>query len=57
MLSADQLRRMHAALGAVLKTCIRDRRALQRKDAEHLQGDLEELHRHLGEAVKKRERQ
>lgn len=54
MLTADELRRMHTALGTVLKTCIRDRRALARKDAEHLLPDLEKLHQHLGDAANKR---
>lgn len=54
MLTADELRRMHSALGTVLKTCIRDRRALARKDAEHLLPDLEKLHQHLGDAANKR---
>ncbi|GLI21875.1 16S rRNA A1518/A1519 N6-dimethyltransferase RsmA/KsgA/DIM1 with predicted DNA glycosylase/AP lyase activity [Xanthobacter flavus] len=54
MLTGDELRRMHTALGTVLKTCIRDRRALARKDAEHLLPDLEKLHQHLGDAANKR---
>ncbi|MFG1211976.1 hypothetical protein V5F72_23930 [Xanthobacter flavus] len=54
MLTADELRRMHTALGTVLKTCIRDRRPLARKDAEHLLPDLEKLHQHLGDAANKR---
>jgi len=57
MLSAEDIRRMRKALDAVLKTCIRDCRSLQRKHAEYLRPDLEELDRVLLEAERKRERQ
>lgn len=55
MLNPDELRRMHNALKVVLNTCIRDRRALTRKDADYLRADLEALQQHLDAAAKKRE--
>jgi hypothetical protein len=54
MLSPAEIYRMVATLDVVLKTCIRDRRALVRKEAEFIRPELEKLRQTLAEAAEKR---
>lgn len=54
MATDDELRRMHGALDAVLKHCIRDRKAFARKEADHLKPDLERVQQSLAAEMKKR---